>query len=248
MIKDISGKNGFPHPRGHFCHVKDQKGPAFTEALTSEKHKYFYFRTWCFMTLSVMCGRVVKKILSKEGGVGVALEILQMRFYDKDKEISKFSNDLMKVSREVMMAYSFEEERKGGIPDYELAQVVDICLDGTQGRYAATIMCQSFKEAILKGHATTFGFKLLPSSLSKVQPAIFMDTFLDEDIEDYLIQGMFHDGADWHDNPLDQVSAIDLLAWCEKDPSSRYALVASAVKPFKFRPNRKYEGIFCFIF
>ncbi len=44
---------------------------------------------------------------------------------------------------------------------------------------------------------------------------------------------MFIDGIKQYDNPLNQISDIDLLSWCEKDPSSRYPLVASAIIAFK---------------
>ena len=185
---------------------------------------------------------LVKNILSKEDGVGVALEILQMRFYVCEGSPSKYSDGLMKVSRDLLTAYSFEDKRAGNDPDYKLAQLVSICLDGSEGCHTAKIFCQNTKEAILNGRASCNGYPQLLNSLAKTQPTLFLDVFLDEDVEDYQIRRMFNDGADWYDNPLGQVLDTDLLTWCEKKPSSRYPLVALAIDAFeKSEETGRYE-------
>ena len=52
---------------------------------------------------------LLKKILLKEGGVNVALDILQMRFHGKEKETSKYSDDLIAVAQDVMTGIFLRE-------------------------------------------------------------------------------------------------------------------------------------------
>ncbi len=184
---------------------------------------------------------LLRKILLKEGGVNVALDILQMRFYEKEKESSKYSNDLMAVARDVMTAFSFEKGQNNH--DYELARVVSVCLDGTKGSHAATIICQNLAKAISENRVYSFDFPQLLNKLAKMQPTIFLGMFLGgDDVKDYQRRRMFSDDFELHDNPLNQISDIDLLSWCEKDTSSRYPLVASTVKAFKQSDETgKYE-------
>ena len=184
---------------------------------------------------------LLKKILLKEGGVNVALDILQMRFHGKEKETSKYSDDLIAVAQDVMTAFSFEKRQNNH--DYELTEVVGLCLDGTKGSHAATIMCQNLAKAISENRVYSFDFPQLLNKLAKVQPTIFLDVFLaGDDVEDYQRRRMFSDDIEPHDNPLNQISDIDILSWCEKDTSSRYPLVASAVKAFRQSDKTgKYE-------
>lgn len=187
---------------------------------------------------------LLKKILSKEGGADVALEILKMRFHGRKKESPEYSDRLMNVARDMISAYSFDEERRRqDNNDYELAEVVSICFSGSKGIPAATIMCQNLKKAISENRAYSFSYPLLLNNLAEMQPKVFLDVFLEgDDLEGYQRRRMFIDDIERHENPLSQISDNELLSWCEKDPSSRYPLVASAMKAFKKSDETgKYE-------
>ncbi|NOY16305.1 MAG: hypothetical protein GXP23_05120 [Gammaproteobacteria bacterium] len=188
--------------------------------------------------------QILRKILSKEGGVDVALEILNMRFHGRKKNSSEYSGRVMTVAQDMLSAYSFgEERRRQNNHDYELAEVVSILLDGSKGIHAATIMCQNLKQAISENRAYSFDYPRLLNKLAEVQPTVFLDIFLKgDDVEDYQRQRMFIDDFERHENPLSQISDSALLSWCEKDPPSRYPLVASVVKAFKKSDETgKYE-------
>ena len=184
---------------------------------------------------------LLKKILLKEEGVNVALDILQMRFYGKEKEASKYSDHLIAAAQDVLTAYSFEKGQNNH--DYELTEVVSLCVDGTKGNHAATKMCQNLAKAISENRVYSFNFPQLLIKLAKIQPTIFLDVFLGgDDVEDYHRRRMFSDDSELYDSPLNQISDIAILSWCEKDPSSRYPLVASTVKAFKQSDETgKYE-------
>ena len=178
---------------------------------------------------------LLEKIHLKEGGVDVALEILNMRFFERENKSLKYSDRLEAVARDVITAISFDDERvKQKNDDFQLTGVVSVCLDGIKGSRAAKIMCQNLATAISQDRVYSFDFPRLLNTLAKMQPTIFLDVFLGEDdIEDYQLRRMFTDDSELYDNPLNQISDMDILSWCEKDPSSRYPLVASTVEAFK---------------
>lgn len=174
---------------------------------------------------------LLKKIHLKEGGDYVALEILYFRFNMEEKAAMKHSHRLIAVAHDVMAAFSFDKEQKNHA--HELAAVVSVCLEGTKGSHAATIMCRNIARAISNNRICFFDFHQLLGALAKVQPKIFLDAFVGR---------MFSDDFRLQDSPLNQISDKDILSWCEKDPSSRYPLVASTAKPFRQSDETgKYE-------
>ncbi len=177
---------------------------------------------------------LLNKILLKEGGVGVALEILHMRFLSHSQESSKYSDDLMAVARNLMATFPFAENNNVDTPDYKLGEVANICLAGPKGSHAAIVTCENLNKEISEYRISFFfGCPLLLKSLAKVQPTIYMDVFL----KDYPLITLPGEQC-----PLDQISDVDLLSWCEKDPSSRYALIASWMQAFrKSDETGKYE-------
>ncbi len=187
---------------------------------------------------------LLKKILSKEGGTDVALEILNMRFHGRKKESLEYSDRLMKVARDMISAYSFDDERRRqNNRDYALAEVVSICLNGPGAIHAATIIYQHIAKAISECRIYSFDYPRLLNNLAQAQPTIFLDVFLErDDVKDYQRRRIFSDDNERHDNPLSQISDDELLTWCEKDSSSRYSLVASALETFKKSDETgKYE-------
>ena len=118
--------------------------------------------------------------------------------------------------------------------DCKLAEVASICLVGPKGDHAATILCENLNREISEYDTPFFDYPLLLNSLAKAQPMIYLDVFL----KDYP---PFTDYFERY-RPLDQISDVDLLSWCEKYPSSRYTLVASWLQAFrKSDETGKYE-------
>ncbi len=178
---------------------------------------------------------LLNKILLREGGVGVALEILEMRFCNHSQESSNYSDDLMAVARNLMATFPFAKNNNVDTPDYKLEKVASICLAGPKGSHAATITCENLNKEISECRIFFFSYPLLLNSLARVQPTIYLDVFL----KDYPLIILSDEQCR---NPLDQISDVDLLSWCEKAPSSRYALVASWMQAFsKSDETGKYE-------
>jgi len=220
--------------------IIDQRGlERLRKALDTGKAKIHTFRylAWGRVHESISdddLADLLKKILSKEEGIDVAIEILTMRFHGQTELIPQYSKDLIAVARYVLSMYLFLEQRgRNNNLDYDLAQIARICLNGEEGINAATETCQHLVEAITANHIYAFDYPDLLSILARTQPFVFLDIFLGgEGIKDYQRRRMFADDFEERNNPLNQISDADLISWCDKDPKHRYPLAASAIEAF----------------
>lgn len=177
---------------------------------------------------------LLKKIVSKEDGIGVAIEILNMRFHGPKEETTQYSVKLIDIGRDVLSMYTFVgESRTDDKFDYELSQIVSVCLAGNGGTKAASKVCQHFAEAIVEDLIYSFSYSHLFNMIACTQPFVFLDVFLGNDkIRDYQLRRMFYDTFEERDNPFNKISDDDLISWCERDPENRYPLIASAIRTF----------------
>ena len=178
---------------------------------------------------------LLRKVLSKEGGISTVIEILNMRFYTPKGESHVYSKSLIAVARDVLLMYPFP----GGTTrhdnlDYELAQIAQICLNGPEGINATTEICRHLAEISTDYHIYAFDYPRLLNILARNQPFVFLDVLVENDkIEDYQRRRLFrHDFESDAPNPLNQISDGDLISWCENNPSHRYPLIVSAMQAF----------------
>jgi hypothetical protein len=177
---------------------------------------------------------LLKKILSKEKGAEVTIEILQMRYHGRTEKSPKISNSLIEVARDVLSMHTFDEKlRRQDNHDDNLAEITGICLNGKDGVPAATEVAQKLATAIMKQRVYAFHYPKLLDSLAKAQPIVFLDVFLGGNtVEENQRSTMFSHDLVRRGNPLNQIPDGELLSWCEKDSAVRYPIVASAIQPF----------------
>lgn len=177
---------------------------------------------------------LLRKILSKEGGITVVIEILTMRFYRPGEEVV-YSPNLLAVARDMLLIYPFSDNRNANSSlDYNLARIADICLKSEEGEEATAAICHHLAEATPNGRVPASDHPDLLNSLARTQPLVFLDAFLENSgIKDHQRRKMFSDDSfARHGNPINQISDTDLLSWCDSDPENRYPLIASAIRPF----------------
>ena len=178
--------------------------------------------------------RLLKKILSKEEGTEVTIEILQMRFHRRNEKSPKISNSLSAVARDVLSMHTFDEKlRRQDNHDDDLAEITRICLNGKDGIPAATQVVQKVAKAIVEQRVYAFDYPRLLDSLAQAQPIVFMDVFLGNNtVDNNRVSRMFSHDLVRCGNPLNQIPDGELLSWCEKESAVRYPIVASAIQPF----------------
>jgi len=181
--------------------------------------------------------KLLKKILSREGGIDVVIKILQMRFHPhgRDKKSMKYSDNLIAVTQDMLSMYTFDKNNKRQRNhDYVLATIVRICLKGQGGIPVAKKFGRHFAKSIIDYRISAYDYQNLLKSLAQAQPMVFLDVFLGRnDVKEYQRKRIFCNDMERRGNPLNLILDNDLLSWCEDDPFSRYSLVASVMKPFK---------------
>lgn len=217
----------------------DQRGvERLNQALDTRKAKVGYYKclAWGGTHEAISdddLAALLKKILTREEGFGVALEILSMRFH-KQKDLAEYSKQLIGVARDVLSTYRFAQERgRHDMQDYELSLIAISCLKGDDGGRSAEVICQNLAQAIIDGHIYPFDYPELFGCLARVQPIIFLDALIGNDkINAYHLRRIFGQDSRHGENPIDQISDDDLITWCETDPAARYPLLCSAMQPF----------------
>jgi len=217
----------------------DQRGvERLHEALDTRKAKIhtFQYLAWGRVHESISdddLADLLKKILSKEEGLSVAVEILKMRFHRPKEEFAEYSKNLIAVARDVLSTYSFPDELRKNNLGYDLAQIARPCLNGQEGVKAAIQTCQHLADAITDNRIYSFHYSELLNTLARSQPFVFLSVFLENDrVKDYQRRRMFVDDLERRGNPLNQVSDDDLISWCDSDAKYRYPLIASAIQAF----------------
>jgi len=177
---------------------------------------------------------LLRKIISKEEGVNVVIEILRMRFHGSTEESPVYSMKLMAVARDVLSMYLFSDElRAHNTLDNQLAQIARTCLTGQKGTEAATKICHHLVKAFIDNSISVFYYPELLNTLAYSQPVVFLNIFLGKNrIDDYQRRRFFSDSFERRNNPIGQIPDNILICWCENDPKDRYPLVASVIQAF----------------
>ncbi|MBU1696978.1 MAG: hypothetical protein KKD21_08045, partial [Proteobacteria bacterium] len=184
---------------------------------------------------------LLKNILSKDGGVIVALGILTMRFHKPKDEKPKYSENLLQAGRNILCQYNFlDDYAKNAGPSYELAQVAVVCVAGEKSIDAAKIICDNFIKAIINNSIYVPDHSELFGVIAKLHPSIMLNASLgNDDIDGYKRRRIFNTTRESRGNPLNHISDQDIIAWCDIDPKKHYDLVSTAIQGFKKTDDKK---------
>jgi hypothetical protein len=178
---------------------------------------------------------LLQNIFAKDGGMSVSIDILNMRFFGSRDEAPEYSEHLLEVGRTVLSMYQFSEKYgKSRGYDYELAQIANVCLKGEGGIPTAKKICNNYIRNTIKDliyihhHSQLFGI------IAATQPFVLLDEFIGNDkIVDYMRRRIFDVANDRKDNPLNNISDIDIISWCEAVTQNRYPLISKSIQCFK---------------
>lgn len=187
---------------------------------------------------------LLDKILTRDGGVGVAIEILQMRFHGNREETYEYAEALLAAARTMLVMHPFDQkQRQRGSKDYAMASIAARSLAGSDGADATKLLAKKLADAILYHQTYKFDYIQLLNKLAELQPKIFLDEFLGrEDVEQYKREWLFSDDSERRENPMTNIPDEMIIAWCEQHPSSRYPIAIAAVDTFeKSTETEKYE-------
>lgn len=182
-----------------------------------------------------------KKILKKDSGFNLVLDMLSMRFHDPKNEVPAYSENLLEVGRYILSYCTLDKVyvRKNRLA-YGVIRVAEVCLAGKDGIDTAKIMCTNFVKAIIDDLIYIPDHSKLLGVVAKLHPYIFLDSFLgNETIPEYKRKRIFRSTVEYRTNyagrtnPLNQISDEDILSWCEIEPHKRYNLISSTIQSFR---------------
>lgn len=175
---------------------------------------------------------LIQKILTKEGGLNVASEILMMRFYRPGNEtFIDYSPNLVAVACEVMSKYPYDEIQHGNNrPDYLLAKIASVCLNGNDGIELAKKICQTLANGFQEYRIAPFDYPYLLKYLAHLQPKTFLDVLIGAD--EIRFNRRSFDDLEREDNPINQIPENILIDWCEQAPEIRYPKIVSSMQTY----------------
>lgn len=174
---------------------------------------------------------LMQKLITKEGGIRAVIEILNMRFHRKKDEAKTYSQNLILVSRKVLLQYDYQEEQnRNDHPDYRLAQIADVSLCGETGILPTIELCQHLAEGFQEYRIYSFHYPRLLGKLAEIHPAIFLDAFIGND--DYIFRRMRFNDLERADSPVNQIPESVIIDWCERAPDIRYPLIVSSMQMY----------------
>ena len=174
---------------------------------------------------------LVQKLISKEGGARVAVEILSMRFHKEKGKPNTHSQQLISVSREVLLQFTHEEKlNRGDPPDHRLAQIAEVSLQGEEGTQSAVKLCQRLAEEFQEYRIYSFYYPRLLTKLAQVQPYIFLDSFIGCD--EYMFRRRTFGDLERADSPVNHIPEDILIDWCEQNPAAHYPLIVSSMQTY----------------
>lgn len=174
---------------------------------------------------------LMQKILTKDGGVRVVIDILNTRFLKEKGKPVTHSQKLIAVSREVLLQYDYEEKQsRNDHPDYRLAQIAGVALRGQKGVQSATELCQLLAKGFQEYRIYSFEYPQLLGRLAQTQPYIFLDTFIGGD--EYIFRRRTFGDLERVDSPVNQIPESIIIDWCERVPETRYPSIVSSMQMY----------------
>ena len=165
-------------------------------------------------------------------GVGVALEILDMRI-DDNAQPDAVDPRLLDVGRRLLRQADFSDLQV--MRDYHMGRLVEVCLSGPDAFEDARAVCLRLRHAFEKRYVPAHDASHLLTALFKVQPEAALDGLL---LDRHLDKNGHRIGFECYGAaPIEAMSPERLIDWANKDPGSRFPLLGQAVGIFISGPG-----------
>lgn len=189
---------------------------------------------------------LLEKLLSKEGGDRVAVEIISMRFHDEKNDPAIYSKHLIAVTSRTLANFNFNRAgKKSGFRnlDHSFSRVIETALLTEDSQQYALEVCQNLKKALINNWIHSYDYPGIIDSLAQTKPEIFLNIFFNGSKLDDTYHGIqLLKDIDGNCSALDLIPVDILICWCDLDSKSRYPLIASLVSLFI---ENKESGCFC---
>ena len=178
---------------------------------------------------------VILAIAAKTDGLDVAIEIHYMRIFSDREDKKPIDPTLIEAGRELLNALTFSKYHQN--EDHRIGSLINLCLTGLEGLAGFKTVCENFKQALTERQVYAHNCGHLLQGLFRAQPFAALDAFFGGNDAKQSCQAIL-DASHHSANPLDAVPPNDLIAWCDRAPAERYALMARVITLFKSEEDK----------
>jgi hypothetical protein len=172
--------------------------------------------------------QVLRGITIKEGGNGVAAQVLGMRVFGRLSDKLPISESLRATGREFLAKVELE---KGAHLDHMIGQVIEVAFDNQEHEDQVRDFCSRILSAIRSWKVYAWDLGDIISALTKTFPVVILDMLVEQAVgEDGTGRTIFQDIRSEHSCPLDCIPDNVWMAWAAKKPESRYGLLARVIR------------------
>ena len=172
--------------------------------------------------------QILRGVMTKEGGNGVATLILGMRVFGKVSDKLPISESLKATGREFLAKV---ELVNWGRHDHMIGQVVEVAFDKLEHEDQARAFTSRILSAMRswKVYASDLGEVI--TALTKSFPTIILDMLVEQTVgDDGTGRTIFQDIRSDRACPLDHISDDVWMAWAALKPETRYGLLARVMR------------------
>lgn len=168
---------------------------------------------------------LLQKIMSKEGGIGVATEIVGMRVFGRLSDKLPISESLRATCRDFLSKVDWENI---GQRDHLLGKVIKVAFDRPEYESQARSLCNKMGEALRgwKVHSRDLGEVI--TALTKTFPIVVLDMLVEQATDDH--GALFQGSRDNRACPLDSMPDEAWMSWAAEKPETRYELLARVMR------------------
>ncbi|MDL5512117.1 hypothetical protein QSE00_09855 [Arenibacter sp. M-2] len=183
---------------------------------------------------------LIEKLSGKEGGMAPSIEIIALRFLRERKDGVPITKKIVEVAFKLLSNLPFKEgERDGGMRDYRLAEIAEVCLDERYGYSNSEELCQHIFDSIEANNLYPSNYSKFLKTVAKKQPSIFLDTFLiKNDPTNYRFRHLFRDSYQRNQSPINDIPDNILIDWCEINPKERFPIILEKMSCFRTTEQR----------
>lgn len=171
---------------------------------------------------------LLQGIQSRDGGSGVAADILGMRVFGRRSDKLPISESLRATGREFLAKVELE---KGAHLDHMIGQVIEVAFDKQEHEDQVRDFCSRILSAIRSWKVYAWDLGDIITALTKTFPAVILDMLVEQAVgEDGTGQTIFQDIRGDRACPLDVVQDDVWMAWAAQKPETRYELLARVLR------------------
>lgn len=170
---------------------------------------------------------LILAVAEQPDGLVAAFDIFENRVFWNRTHKMEHESSLLEIGRDLLGRVQFA--RGDEAKDYELGDLVRLCMADPAAGPSAADLAQRLAEAIVTGETYSHSHPEVQQALLEVHPVAVLDAFFGAGDTGHIDAVEMFDHGDHRSNPADVVPVDTLIDWCERDPENRYVLAAAFV-------------------